>query len=692
MNSFSLIAHRAVMIVFDLFALAVVCMMLLFSSPAPAFAYVDPSVMTYTIQALAGVAVALSAVLGVALRKTRKLLLKALGVDENAGKEVDPVWRRRGDTYSGLSSEDFEGEQTKRDKRRAQLQEIEPAWRRRLALSLVVVGFCGFTLGIVAPFEIVSGSAGSLLFGLDDIAAAMVVPVVFLILVLSLILSLIPGKAFNFCLALVFAFGFCCYVQTMFLNTGLPAADGSTVNWGDYSVMMVVSSIVWLLLFVGFALVARFKPRALRVATVVLSVCLVAVQSVGVASLFVSGQSEAEDEAIEVTEEGLFEVSAKNNVIVFVLDYFDTRTMDRLLEENPESIGCLADFTYYRNSASVMLPTDFSVPYMLTQQVPQVDEEISAYRSLRYARGSFLESIADQNYSIGLYSNNLGVEYLSDESLRQDLADYTVNMHGLNELDVDAIDAFKVLAKCALYRDMPWVLKWRFWFYTDQVNQRVVELSPEGSPEDTVYVLDDPSYYSKLQNSGLSIEEGDYEGAFRFIHLNGPHFPYTMDENAQYVGVDGSTHMQQVRGSLRIVNSYMQELKDMGLYDDATIVVTSDHGNWQASLDLPTDCSSPIMFLKKPNEGGDRTNDVLEISEMPINHANLHATILEAVGGDPSNFGTAIDEVSESDRTRDMYMVTSDGSYILGILKYTISGSALDFSSWSYTGDSWVVD
>ncbi len=32
----------------------------------PALAYVDPSVMTYTIQALAAVAVALSAVLGVA--------------------------------------------------------------------------------------------------------------------------------------------------------------------------------------------------------------------------------------------------------------------------------------------------------------------------------------------------------------------------------------------------------------------------------------------------------------------------------------------------------------------------------------------------------------------------------------------------------------------------------------------------
>ena len=51
--------------------------------PHPALAYVDPSVMTYTIQALAGVAVALSAVLGVAARKTRKLLMDLLDLDES---------------------------------------------------------------------------------------------------------------------------------------------------------------------------------------------------------------------------------------------------------------------------------------------------------------------------------------------------------------------------------------------------------------------------------------------------------------------------------------------------------------------------------------------------------------------------------------------------------------------------------
>lgn len=52
-------------------------------------AYVDPSVMSYTVQAVAGIAIALSVVFGVVWRKIKRGANKALGRDENAGKEVE---------------------------------------------------------------------------------------------------------------------------------------------------------------------------------------------------------------------------------------------------------------------------------------------------------------------------------------------------------------------------------------------------------------------------------------------------------------------------------------------------------------------------------------------------------------------------------------------------------------------------
>lgn len=52
-------------------------------------AYIDPSVMSYTVQAIAGVAIALGVVFGVVWRKLKKGANKALGRDENANKEVE---------------------------------------------------------------------------------------------------------------------------------------------------------------------------------------------------------------------------------------------------------------------------------------------------------------------------------------------------------------------------------------------------------------------------------------------------------------------------------------------------------------------------------------------------------------------------------------------------------------------------
>ena len=86
--------NRLIVGAFDVFSFVLVAGVLSLAWITPAYAYVDPSVMTYTIQALAGVAVALSAVLGVALRRTRKVLFKMLKIDENAGKVVEaPVHR-----------------------------------------------------------------------------------------------------------------------------------------------------------------------------------------------------------------------------------------------------------------------------------------------------------------------------------------------------------------------------------------------------------------------------------------------------------------------------------------------------------------------------------------------------------------------------------------------------------------------
>jgi len=61
--------------------------MLLFG--ANGFAYIDPSVMTYVIQAVSGIVIAIGAAVGIYWRRAKKKLSDKLDIDENKNKEVE---------------------------------------------------------------------------------------------------------------------------------------------------------------------------------------------------------------------------------------------------------------------------------------------------------------------------------------------------------------------------------------------------------------------------------------------------------------------------------------------------------------------------------------------------------------------------------------------------------------------------
>ena len=55
----------------------------------PNFLYVDPSVVTYGIQAIAGIAIAVGAVVAIAWRKAKKKVSEKLNLEEHSKKETD---------------------------------------------------------------------------------------------------------------------------------------------------------------------------------------------------------------------------------------------------------------------------------------------------------------------------------------------------------------------------------------------------------------------------------------------------------------------------------------------------------------------------------------------------------------------------------------------------------------------------
>ncbi len=730
----------------------------------PAFAYVDPSIMTYTIQAVAGAAVALSTVFGVLARRSRKKLMVLLDIDENAHRETEPRWHARNssgdldgetssDSHEAPSGGGLEPEKKRRAKRSRSCvkRPYRPTWRTRIIYALIACGFSVCTIFVVAPYEIVGGSAGSLVFSLVDVWWVVALPAGIAIVVLSLAISALRGRVFNFFLVLVAAIGLAAYVQALVLNYGMPAADGGTIVWAEHMNMMIVSSVVWAAIILGALVLSFFNRRRAQGAVGLVCACLLIVQGVGVASLFVAPPASVQSDAAfdggsalasasvptaslpdeetaggdglahtnlvaqtetALTEDGLYTVSSKNNVIVFVLDTYDQTLLNTVLRQNPDLLSEMTGFTEFQNCTGAMIPTRFAVPYLLTGQLPRVGEDSATYLAKRYERGTFLFDAKAAGYSVGLYTDSLQIGSLP-QAEQDAIAATTVNMHKVSSSSLDYWGTLGAMVQMALYRDVPWPLKSEFWYYTDQINGRIVAYDSDAEAGERVYTMNDSRYFGQLRKQGLSIDDSQGNaGSFRFIHLLGAHYPYSLDENGSDLGADNSTKEQQAQGSMRIVSEYLRQLKGLGVYDRSTIIITADHGKWFLTAEPLTATSTPIMLVKLATnvvDAGDGIADAatgvsgssavalnagLGKSTMPVSQHDYLPTVAQAMGLDFSRYGSGLTFFQVDDPLRVRTYITTDsiGLRGIGFREYEIDGNSLSLSNWHETGNYWTLD
>ena len=796
---------RVALALYDVATLLVVSLLTSFAFWGQAYAYIDPSVMTYTIQAVAGVAVALSTVAGVALRRGRKTLARILDIDENAKREVESDIHRVGVEVVAVvddkptpeplaiaepeiaiaAHEDVamtapeaaaapenetsqvaevlpaiepvtaavpaepvdaievvaatEGiaatapetmpasesgvqdasdvatpgafkpaERPSRKRAIVDKRPYAPSWKERFIYALIASCFTLFTVFVVAPLEIVGNAIGSLVFTLADVWWVPILPVLGASLVLALLMSCVRGKAYGVVLVIVAALGLCAYVQALVLNVGLPLADGGTIIWADHMVMQVVSTIVWVAI-VALVIVLSLRNRKRAQGVVAIGgIFLLVVQFVGVLSLFIMPPTPSEtpdgldDVAgdlvsrteIVMTEDQLYTVNPKKNVIVFVLDTFDYAYLRRDLGMNPNLLGELTGFTNYDNCTGSMIPTRFAIPQMLTGEMPRGGEKFSVYKANRYARSTFLSDIQNAGYSIGLYTDSLTIGALPEEEQRE-ITSKTVNMHSLANDTMSVTGTLEAMWYMALYRDVPWPLKWVFWYYTDEVNAMMVNYDPESSPEQTVYVIDDVRYYNRLCSIKLSLEKGNYDGAFRFIHLLGAHYPFNYDEHVVDLGTDQSNVFKQSQGAIWIMNEYIRQLKELGVYDQTTIIITADHGYWTLTTEPIEETSTPIMFVK-PAQSAELDARPITLDDKPVSQLDIQATVLDAMGVDYAKYtqkpefeGYSMLRDIDPNRVR-LYVTTdSEGLQEVAFREYVIRGHALNFDNWSETGRTW---
>jgi phosphoglycerol transferase MdoB-like AlkP superfamily enzyme len=161
--------------------------------------------------------------------------------------------------------------------------------------------------------------------------------------------------------------------------------------------------------------------------------------------------------------------------------------------------------------------------------------------------------------------------------------------------------------------------------------------------------------------------------------MHGAHTPYILSSDLEYKTDDSIDLESQIRGCLKIVYEYIAQLKELGLYDSSTIIITADHGKGNVNTDTEiTSTSSPIIMVKGANE---KSNSLI-INESPVTQAELISTIAKETGIDNSQYGKTLDQITMEDNTERYYIETYSDQFEPWT-KYVISGNVHDITNWT---------
>ena len=226
--------------------------------------------------------------------------------------------------------------------------------KERLLPALLVGAAFGLTFFFFSVLQSYAGNRGKFLFEIKDFIFPIIL-ITCLAVILSSALVLLAGKVIGKWIAGgLLGFTTMGYVQATFLNrTHSLAGDDPSAFALEHS-NRLVNAAIWAaaaLVFIA-ALIFIKNTETLRTAAVILSAVLIGMQAAGTVTSLIRSERSGDKKEYYLTTEGMTEVSPEKNIIVIILDRFDTMYYDQAVKEDPEIFAPLTGFTYYNDNIS----------------------------------------------------------------------------------------------------------------------------------------------------------------------------------------------------------------------------------------------------------------------------------------------------------------------------------------------------
>jgi hypothetical protein len=519
-------------------------------------------------------------------------------------------------------------------------------------------------------------NAGELPFALSDLLRPTLIVGAAVWAAGTLLLSVLRGRVFDVAVSLVAGLGAAAWMQANLLGMDLGELAGTTIRWESYMRQTLLNTAAWAGILLA-PLVIRLVSKRLwlgliwAVPALVSAMCLIGLTEGFSASAGQPPHPVSADKVVSI--EGITDVSPAGNIYIFVLDMLDQRNVEAVQAAEPDLLASnLTGFTEFENYVSRFSKTQPSAINLLTGQDYFFDNSWARFTHDAYQQSDLLHQLRQAGYSTNIYATN---RY--SFAVPQDIEAVADNVAGAHQ-SIDQAAMIEGMIRLSALRYAPSLVKPSFWS-DGSAFDRAVQVEDGPAP----YVTDDIALYRSAKD-GLVVTDGPPR--FSFIHLNGSHPEYVMDRNAQPLapGAEGN-QVDQTIGAFKVVFAYLDELRRYGLYDNATVVIVGDHGNFTVEPGgelnrIPLNSPARTgLFVKLPGD----SSTPLAHSMAQVTFANVRTAILNNAGLDSAEGAVNLFNVPEDrDIARPYYYRLAPAEGPALVEEWEVIGDASIWENW----------
>lgn len=433
--------------------------------------------------------------------------------------------------------------------------------------------------------------------------------VFFLILsAIFIIINMISRKFYKLVLVIVFIATLATYIQGNYLTYSLPGLDGNLIDWSVYGAERVVSCVLWIVV-IAISLFVLYRVKFDKFDKIIKGVSVAILLMLSVASISLFMRPHVFDK--KDTEVAMFDnfdsASRDKNFLIFLVDQVDSVVFNKELSENWDKREIFKDFTYYPNTSSTYLWTIFSIPYILSGEYYENQEsQFSDYFTKAIDDSELLSSLESNGYKLNIYEDEELLNYKGEQLGRFENIQPSVH--------IKKRELVKQEIKYVLFKYLPYQLKWIAKIENLDINRT------KSDDDGRLFESFNDVVYGHLENKELEVVDDKY---FSFVHVVGAHPPFVYDKNVDRQ--PEGTYEDGVNASIAMIKKYLERLRENDVYDNSVIIIMSDHGHGDETIER----SNPILYIK----GFDEKHDY-DRSEKKISYENLNDAYMQLLNGD----------------------------------------------------------